>query len=283
MREHASCGACGADDAFLLFTASDPRNPGSGESFPVGRCRRCGHAYLLDRPPAAEIDRYYPADYAEHRKVEPPSRTPSPRRARLGLAPGDRILDVGCGSGHDLLKLRDSGAELFGVERNPAAAANARAQGITVFQGSAERADFPAGHFRRVVMKHCLEHVHDPRAVLDNVRRMTHPGGSIHLTFPTAQGAAFAVFRRHWYHLDVPRHLHFFTHDSFLRLARGCGLRVVHRACASGTRGFRRSVGSMLGSDGWLRRPPLSLYVRAALRLVDGLRQGEIAEYVLRP
>jgi len=284
MTEHASCGACGADDAFLLFTSPDLRNPSSPELFPVGRCRRCGHAYVLERPTASEIGRYYPADYPEHRKTSVPSkRKRSKRHQHVVLAPGQRVLDVGCGSGYDLLKLKDRGAELYGVEMNPQAAAQARENGITVFEGSAERADFPAAHFHQVTMNHCLEHFHDPKAALANVARMTHPDGSIHLAFPTAEGANFRIFRRHWFHLDVPRHLHFFTHDSFVRLARSCDLRVVRRACRSGTRGFRHSVGTMLGWDGLVRRPPLSWAVRAALLIVDGLRQGEIAEYILRP
>lgn len=284
MTEHASCGVCGADDAFLLFTSPDRRNPSATELFPVGRCRRCGHAYVTERPPASEIGRYYPADYSEHRRTEAPSkRRRSKRHRNVTLAPGDRVLDVGCGSGYDLLKLKDRGAELFGVEMNPAAAAQARANGITVFEGSAERADFPAAHFHQVTMNHCLEHFHDPKAALANVGRMTRPDGAVHVIFPTAQGAAFRLFRRHWFHLDVPRHLQFFTHDSFVRLARSCGLRVVHRACRSGTRGFRHSVGSMMGFDGVLRRPPLSWYVKAALQFADGLRLGEIAEYIVRP
>ncbi|HVR85526.1 MAG TPA: class I SAM-dependent methyltransferase [Planctomycetota bacterium] len=282
--EHASCGACGADDAFLLFETPDTRNPSSGEIFPVGRCRRCGHAYVLERPTVGEISRYYPADYTEHRRTDLPSkRTNSRRHRHVRISPGDRILDVGCGSGYDLLRLKDRGAALFGVERNPQAAASARANGITVFHGSAEAADFPDRHFHQVTMNHCLEHFHDPRAVLTNIRRMTHPDGAIHLTFPTAQGAAFSMFRRHWYHLDVPRHLHFFTHDSFVRLAKESGLRVVHRACTSGTRGFRHSVGAALGGERWIRRPPASWIAKVGLRLVDGLRLGEIAEYILRP
>lgn len=284
MREHASCGACGADDAFLLFRSPDRRNPDSGEIFPIGRCRRCGHAYVLERPTPADIGRYYPADYAEHRKTEAPSqRKHSKRHRHVRLSPGQRVLDVGCGSGYDLLRLKDRGAALFGVEMNPDAAAQARANGISVFAGSAERADFPDGHFHQVTMNHCLEHFHDPRAALLNIRRMTHPDGSIYLTFPTAEGANFKVFKSHWFHLDVPRHLHFFTHGSFARLVRETGLRIVHRACTSGTRGFRRSLGAVSGLDRVVKKPPAWWFVRAGLKLVDGLRQGDIAEYVLRP
>ena len=282
--EHASCGACGADEPSLLFSSPDTRNPGSGERFPVGRCGRCGHVYVLERPPASEIGRYYPADYAEHRETERPSkRKHSKRHRRIRIAAGQRVLDVGCGAGYDLLRLRERGCELFGVETDPEAAARARSAGIAIFNGSAERADFPDGHFRQVTMNHCLEHLHDPRAALLNIRRMTHPEGSIYLTFPTAQGANFRIFRGAWYHLDVPRHLHFFTHESFRRLTKACGLRIVHRACTSGTRGLRRSLpkGGILAK--LLKTPPFAWIARAGLKLMDGLRQGDVAEYLLRP
>jgi SAM-dependent methyltransferase len=291
MMEHASCGACGADDAFLLFSTPDTRNPSSGETFPVGRCRRCGHVYVLDRPPASEIGRYYPAGYEEHRRTDRPSaRKGSKRHKRIRLRAGQRVLDVGCGSGYDLLRLRERGAELFGIEMNADAAAQARANGITVFQGSAEKADFPDGHFHQVTMNHCLEHFHDPGAALRNVRRMTHPDGSIYLTFPTAEGANFHWFHGDWYHLDVPRHLHFFTHDSFDRLVRACRLRIVHRGCTSGTRGLRHSLSAAGGRSvavGGLARlvkaKPGSWIAKVTLKMMDGLRQGDIAEYLLKP
>lgn len=288
MMEHASCGACGADDAFLLFTTPDSRDPRSDERFPVGRCRRCGHVYVLDRPGPADIGRYYPANYEEHRKTDAP-RKKSRRHRRLRLRPGDRVLDIGCGSGYDLLRLKDHGCGLFGIETDPDAAAQARANGIAVFHGPADRADFPDGHFHHVTMNHCLEHVHDPAAVLGNIRRMTHPEGRIHLTFPTSEGAAFRVFQADWHHLDVPRHLHFFTHDSFRRLVSSCGLRIVHRSCSSGGRGLRRSlasVGTRSASVGMLARAihtrPLEWVVKSAILLADLLRQGEVAEYQVR-
>jgi SAM-dependent methyltransferase len=283
-REHASCGACGADDAFLLFTSPDRRNPNSGQIFPVGRCRRCGHAYVLERPCASEISSYYPADYVQHARAESPKRARKPKRhRRLRLTPGLRLLDVGCGTGYDLLKLKPLGIQLFGVETHPEATAVARSAGIAVFQGAIECADFPDRHFHRVTMNHCLEHFHEPAAALVNIRRMTHPDGSIHLAFPTASGMNFRIFRARWAHLDVPRHLHFFTHESFVKLIRGCGLRMVHRICRSGTRGFRHSLRSAPLLHGMLSRRPGVWFLRAAMAVVDALRQGDVAEYILRP
>jgi len=289
--ERASCGVCGADDAFLLFASPDLRRPDPELLFPVVRCRRCGHIYVLRRPTRSDIAGYYPADYAEHRRTDQPARrSRSKRHRRLRLRAGQRVLDVGCGSGYDLLRLKDRGCALFGIEPSAQAAAQARANGIAVFQGSAEDADFPTAHFHQVTMNHCLEHFHDPGAALVNIRRMTHPEGSLYLTFPTADGANFRIFREDWRHLDVPRHLHFFTHRSFERLARRSGWRIIHRGCTSGTRGFRHSLAA-LGRHNAMARVlarvasarPWSLIVQAGLRLVDLLRQGDVAEFVLRP
>ena len=145
MMEHAPCGACGADDAFLLFTTPDTRNPGSGELFPVGRCRACGHVYVLERPPASEIGRYYPAGDEEHRRSDQPSaRKHSKRHKRIRLRAAQRVLDVGCGSGYDLLRLRDRGALLVGIEVNPDAAAQARANGVTCSRDRPRRRTSPA-------------------------------------------------------------------------------------------------------------------------------------------
>ena len=46
---------------------------------------------------------------------------------RLAIRPGHRILDIGCGSGAFGRVVREKwGCRVIGVERNPAAAANAR-------------------------------------------------------------------------------------------------------------------------------------------------------------
>jgi cyclopropane fatty-acyl-phospholipid synthase-like methyltransferase len=47
-------------------------------------------------------------------------------RTRLGLRPGFRLLEVGCGAGALLWCLRDSGAELFGVDYSSSLVAHAR-------------------------------------------------------------------------------------------------------------------------------------------------------------
>jgi SAM-dependent methyltransferase len=264
-----------------------------GELYPVGRCRRCSHVYLVERPSPAEIGRYYPSDYGPHQHRERPERggRTADRHRLLRRAPPFDILDAGCGAGYDLRPFKARGCGVFGIEADPRAAEEARREGVDVQCCPIEAAAFPDARFDVITMNHALEHVFDPRAALANLRRMLRPDGILYLLFPTADGLWFRVFGRDWYNLDVPRHLHFFGHRSFLRLARETGFRVLHRATRSGGKGFYRSLANAGTRCAFARLAhALSRYgpgrpvTRAILSfVVDGLRQGDVAEYVLAP
>jgi SAM-dependent methyltransferase len=198
---------------------------------------------------------------------------------------------VGCGSGYDLRAFAALGCTLYGIEPDPQAAEEARRAGVQVQSCTIESASFPDGSFDVITMNHALEHVFDPRAALANLRRMLRAGGVLYLLFPTSDGLWFRLFRQDWYHLEVPRHLHFFGHGPFLRLARETGFRVLHRATRSGGRGFYRSLAKVarrtaLGKLAYslCRFGPGRPFTRVVLKyVIDGLRQGDVAEYLLAP
>ena len=102
----------------------------------------------------------------------------------LGLAPGARIVDVGCGTGGNLPMLARFGA-VTGVERSPAAAERARARGAgPIVVASAEATGLAAGTADLVTMLDVLEHLDDDRAGLAEVWRLLRPGGRLVLTVP---------------------------------------------------------------------------------------------------
>src|SRR5437763_5982417 len=89
---------------------------------------------------------------------------------------GLSVLEVGCGDGHVLAELarRGFGPELVGVEVSETAARMARDQaGITrVVTFDGERLPFPDSSFPLVLATHVLEHVRDPRGLLEEMRRV---------------------------------------------------------------------------------------------------------------
>lgn len=103
--------------------------------------------------------------------------------AKAGLAPGQRALDVGCGSGALVARL----AELLGAEKvvglepsEPfAAAAQARVPGARIVVGSAEELPFGGDEFDVTLSQLVVNFLSDPRQGLREMARVTRGGGTV--------------------------------------------------------------------------------------------------------
>jgi 2-polyprenyl-3-methyl-5-hydroxy-6-metoxy-1,4-benzoquinol methylase len=155
-------------------------------------------------------------------------------RARLDAAvfhldghrPG-RLLDVGCGAGDGIDRMRGLGWCAEGTDTDPAAVSAARSRGLTVHQGTLDRLDLPAASFDAVTLSHVIEHVDDPRALLRECRRLLAPRGTLFIETPNAGSWLHARLGRHWRGLEPPRHLQVFTPASLARLVAEQDLRVT--------------------------------------------------------
>ncbi len=104
------------------------------------------------------------------------------------VAPGMRVLDVGCGRGEILRHCAKLGAEVFGVDYAPAALGLARdlvrqerELPIGLYQSDAKYLPFPAGTFDRVLMFDVVEHLHpwELDQALRDAHRVLRSGGMI--------------------------------------------------------------------------------------------------------
>lgn len=124
---------------------------------------------------------------------------------------GARLLEVGCGSGEMLQRLRGFGWDVLGQDVDPGAVAHGRKRGLEVRQGSLESLDLPAASFDAIVMSHVLEHLYDPIGLLNECHRLLKPGGALSLVVPNAASLGLSLFKESWLHLDPPRHIHLFS------------------------------------------------------------------------
>ncbi len=104
------------------------------------------------------------------------------------VAPGMRVLDVGCGRGEILRHCAKLGAEVFGIDYAPAALALARdlvrqdgAPPAGLYQSDAKYLPFAEGTFDRVLMFDVVEHLHpwELDQALRDARRVLKSGGMI--------------------------------------------------------------------------------------------------------
>jgi S-adenosylmethionine-diacylgycerolhomoserine-N-methlytransferase len=115
--------------------------------------------------------------------------------AGLNAGPGDRVLEIGCGTGRNLVKLASAytQARLFGLDVSremlaSAAAALARAglsRRIALGQGDAMAFDpqalFGCAEFERVMISYALSMIPPWREALGQALDVLAPGGSLHL------------------------------------------------------------------------------------------------------
>jgi 2-polyprenyl-3-methyl-5-hydroxy-6-metoxy-1,4-benzoquinol methylase len=105
--------------------------------------------------------------------------------AMADLRPGDRVLEVGCGVGAFVDRLRKAGWEASGLELNGAAVAQAQAAGVPVVNELIETvAAREPGAFDLVCSFEVLEHVADPYDFIDQQVRALRPGGRLVIGVP---------------------------------------------------------------------------------------------------
>jgi 2-polyprenyl-3-methyl-5-hydroxy-6-metoxy-1,4-benzoquinol methylase len=151
------------------------------------------------------------------------------------FAPGDAVLDIGCGTGLWADELRSRGAsELTGIEIAPGAAAQASGRYDQVLRDPVEMIDLSGRAFATVIAADVLEHLVDPWEQLARWRQWVRPGGQIVVSVPNLQSVDILkrLLRGRFDYEDgggmMDRtHLRWFTHSSMDKALRVAGWRPV--------------------------------------------------------
>lgn len=99
---------------------------------------------------------------------------------------GQKVLEVGFGSGSLLAWLRDHGAVLYGTELSPQGIASAKQQGVIIFDTDLSQTRGMEGQFGVVAAFDVLEHLthQEIGGLLDKAATLLRPGGHFIARFP---------------------------------------------------------------------------------------------------
>lgn len=238
---YISCNLCGQDNADLVNQGPDLLLNLWDQTYCLVRCRNCGLIYQNPQLTLEELlDLHYPASYiCFNQDIDDKKSVVNSidryfgiekrcRRIQRHFTGPGKLLDIGCATGIFMNAMRARGWQVAGVEINEYAADYARKTlNLDVFTGTLEEAQYPDQSIDLACLWGVFEHVIDPRATLQEIRRVLKPGGLVAIAVPNPASLEALLFRASWVGWDRPRHLHLFTTDVIQRYLDLCGFHLV--------------------------------------------------------
>lgn len=230
------CWYCGGEIGDRYLGLRD-KLLGVNDVFNIKECRNCGIAFT-DPMPYENMAVLYPEKYLSDRI--PKKRFDMEKWYRddryifdfslvkkatgLDIANFGSYIDVGCGTGEQLMFVRERGCkESWGLDKFDHLknkTANMINKGIEEY--------FPKKKIKVVSLFAVLEHVVNPKEVLMHIRsEVIDKNGFLIISVPNYGSVERKVFGKRWYCLDVPRHLWHFSEKSVGELLDKCGYEVV--------------------------------------------------------
>lgn len=219
----------------------------SANGFDVIECNFCKFIHIVPLPAAEELEKIYKHEYYtqeiplyierytedlpwwnsvyQERYDEFENLLPSTRR---------RILDVGSGPGYFLLHGKEREWNTLGIEPSHRAAEHSRGLGLGIIEAFLDEEMIrELGTFDVVNMSEVLEHVPNPKKMIEIAHQLLSPGGLFCAVVPNDYNPFQIALRKSgafspWW-VAAPHHINYFNFDSFSNLLNLCGFEEVSR------------------------------------------------------
>lgn len=271
-----TCNICGSAANKIILKGKDRLHKTNEKIFNLVRCNQCGLVRIDPPPNSQELKKYYPTTYGPH-QVDQKIFTDGPIISflrnffRQFRKSSDHFLkkkfdesvfnylDFGCGSGMHLKNIRAEHPQwnIVGLDNSTQACNVARKEGFTVYCGDIENISLPKNYFNIINMGHVIEHVSNPRFVLEELYSSIKLGGKIIIGTPNFASVSAQLFGSYWYALDVPRHLYLFTPKTLTCLLLEIGFQDIKITYDRGPKVFIRSVYHLIGKKDYRINPIL--------------------------
>ena len=103
--------------------------------------------------------------------------------------------------------------ECHGIERTEFPDQNQNSS-INIHRTSLKEVDFKENYFDIIVLWHVLEHLSDPGDIVKEIYKVLNSSGILVIAVPNFGSYQSRIFSKHWFHLDIPRHIYHYDTPS---------------------------------------------------------------------
>jgi 2-polyprenyl-3-methyl-5-hydroxy-6-metoxy-1,4-benzoquinol methylase len=238
MRSDEKCRLCGSKLASNWFIAWDHE---------IYACSQCGFLFAikLAGAPAPNYESGYHSDFIERdMKADTLERYEALLKELGSMAPGRRLLDIGCGAGGFLNFARSLGWSVSGIDGSQAAVQHAlNAYRLDATVADLNRHELQPGDYDVIWSFHVIEHLSDPLHLIRSAAAALVPNGLIFIGTPFYSRARirlhqllYKIGAAHYpFDFNLPDHISYFGMRTLRALCSTVGLEIV-RTWFSGKR-----------------------------------------------
>ncbi len=220
-----NCCVCGSDRIKQVFVK---------DGIPYYNCLKC--SFIFSRPDKNAnfenaLESYEPA-YIEYLSGSPADGKNHAAMLRwterFHPVRGQKVLDIGAGSGKFVRYLRNNQIEACGIEPAQALYRRFLADEPFFFPVTIEEfsKDPPADKFNIIFARDVIEHVDRPDLFLKCASSVLSPGGKLVVTTPDAGSFTARVLGKRWHHYNK-YHFSYFSRKTITAIAGECGFHEI--------------------------------------------------------
>lgn len=233
------CPICSSKDLVPLLRCKDYY--ASGEEFELVKCQVCRFAITQDFPSEDVVGKYYNVpDYISHSDTHEgiinklyhiargiALKSKAKTITKHSAKDASTLLDIGCGTGYFLNKMKEKKWIVTGIEKDDGARKYAKDKFDLnththdyLFQLAEKKKDV-------ITMWHVLEHVEKLNATLSKIHEVLKDNGTAVIALPNKESLDAKAYKDKWAAYDVPRHLWHFSPNDFELLANKHNFKLV--------------------------------------------------------
>jgi 2-polyprenyl-3-methyl-5-hydroxy-6-metoxy-1,4-benzoquinol methylase len=214
--------------------------------YQVNKCCDCTFLFLDKMPSQQQLERYYSEEYFMASYVRSTkdliTAANNPRIVAEAkeyasiinsyFSPAKRIAEIGCSWGYLLWNLQRLGYQVKGYELSRTTAeAGHQELGIDIIAGFFET---QLEQFDVLILRHVLEHVNNPKELLEKIYKSLTPNGLFILEGPNLDSISSRVFGKNVSWVAPPEHVSFPTFKSLTVAGENAGFTCIHKSTRRG-------------------------------------------------